>query len=148
MSSIYTLPIACLLVAAAGAVTMEGTPASAQTYTPKADYAVPMTEPVSTGARSLGDQLFHVEWSALAARNGQDRISGYVYNDSGELAGNVELRITLLDSAGQAATEVIRPVAGSVAGNSRSYFDVAVPRSPSYRIGVARFDFIEPRGAR
>lgn len=148
MSSIYTLAIACLLVAVAGAVALERTPVSAQTYTPRADYAAPMTRPISADDQSLGDQVFHVEWSAVAGRNGQDRISGYVYNDSGEPAGNVELRITLLDSAGQTATEVIRSVEGSVEGNSRAYFDVAVPHSPSYRVGVARFDFIEPRGAK
>jgi len=61
---------------------------------------------------------------------------------------SVELRITGLDASGQNIADVVRPVEGSVPGYRRAFFAVRVPRSPSYRVAVTSFDFIEPRGAK
>lgn len=61
---------------------------------------------------------------------------------------SVELRITGLDASGQNVADVVRPVEGSVPGYGRAFFDVRVPRSPSSRVAVTSFDFIEPRGAK
>jgi hypothetical protein len=97
---------------------------------------------------SLADQFFHVQWSAAAGRAGQEHITGYVYNDFGDSAARVELRITGLDSSGAEVESVIRPVGGSVPGFGRAYFDIHVPRSPSYRVAVTSFDFVESRGGK
>lgn len=92
--------------------------------------------------RTIGDEFFHVEWAAAAGRRGQARITGYVYNDHGEAAVNVQLRITALDSTGQAVDTVVEPVRGTVPGFSRAYFDVPVPAGPSYQVSVMSFDFM------
>ena len=42
----------------------------------------------------LADQFFHVVWTAGAGRAGMSRITGYVYNDYGQAAQDVELRIS------------------------------------------------------
>jgi hypothetical protein len=94
------------------------------------DETAPMTKTLNDDSASLGNQFFHVEWQATPGRPGQEDISAYVYNDAGNVA------------------DVVRPVEGSVPGYGRAFFDVRVPRSPSYRVAVTSFDFIEPRGAK
>ena len=91
--------------------------------------------------QSLGDQMFHVEWTVTPASDGQSEITGYVYNDEGEAADNVELRIVALDAAGQPVDSVVRPVRGEVPGLGRAYFDTKVPASASFRVEVASFEF-------
>ena len=105
---------------------------------------IPGTRP-STEADSatISDQFFHVEWSAAASRNGQPRLTGYVYNNYEEPAMNVELRIHELDSTGREITAVLEPVDGTVPAKGRAYFDVPVPDSASYRVDVESFEFIE-----
>ena len=52
-------------------------------------------------AATLGDQYFHVEWTAEAVQPGISRLTGYVYNDYGEAAQDVDLQITTVNAAGQ-----------------------------------------------
>jgi hypothetical protein len=150
MFRIYTLAIASFVVAAAGVVALDQTAARADWFKtgegPRWTAVAP--EPLNHDDAPLADQFFHVEWSAAAGRRGQEDISGYVYNDYGEFAVNVELRITELNSTGGEVESVVRPVGGSVPGFGRAYFDVHVPRSRSYRVAVTSFGFVEPRGAK
>lgn len=92
---------------------------------------------------TLSDQFFRVEWTAKPGPDGHSRITGYVYNNYGEAAQNVELRINEVDASGHTVSHVIRPVYGTVPGEDRSYFDVTVPSSPSYQVAVQSFDFLE-----
>ena len=92
---------------------------------------------------TLSDQFFRVEWTAKPGPDGTSRITGYVYNQYGEAAQNVELKISELDASGHATSSVTRPVFGTVPAENRSYFDVKVPSSPSYRVAVRSFDFLE-----
>jgi len=105
----------------------------------------------SPGASTtLADQFFHVEYSTDTRGQGQSEISGYVYNDYGQPAANVELAITEMDADGQPVGTEVRPVSGLVPAKGRAYFDVRVPRSASYRVTIRGFDFIEfpsPGGA-
>ena len=92
---------------------------------------------------TLSDQFFRVEWTASPGRDGNSRLTGYVYNQYGEAAENVQLRISEVDASGRAASSVTRPVFGTVPAEDRAYFDVQVPSSPSYQVAVQSFDFQE-----
>jgi len=92
---------------------------------------------------TLSDQFFRVEWTVSPGRNGDSRLTGYVYNEYGEAAERVQLRISALDTSGRVVSSVTRPVFGTVPAEDRSYFDVQVPTSPSYQVAVQSFEFIE-----
>ncbi|HEY7038037.1 MAG TPA: hypothetical protein VID28_04255 [Methylomirabilota bacterium] len=92
---------------------------------------------------SVGDRFFHVEWSAIPAGDGQVRITGYVYNDYGDDAVDVDLRVNEMDGSGRRVERLVEPVRGSVPAGGRTYFDVRVPASASYQVSVASFDFVE-----
>ena len=87
------------------------------------------------------DPFFRVEWSAGAAGQGQSRIVGYVYNDYGEDAVNVRLRISQLDDSGRPVASIIQPVGDTVRAGGRAFFDMRVPGNGSVlsgRGGVVR----------
>ena len=87
------------------------------------------------------ERFFRVEWSAGPAGPDQSRIVGYVYNDYGEDAVNVRLRIRRLDETGRPVS-LVQPVGDIIRAGGRAFFDVRVPGSASaYRVAVASFDF-------
>jgi hypothetical protein len=90
-----------------------------------------------------GDEFFHVAWTTHTDAQGQSRLSGYVYDDEGQPATNVELTIHMLDAGGRELERVNRRVQGTVPGEGRAYFDVPVPTSPSYRVDIGGFDLVE-----
>ena len=92
---------------------------------------------------TLSDQFFRVEWTASPGGQGDSRITGYVYNQYGDAAENVQLRISEVDASGRVVSSVTRPVFGTVPGEDRAYFDVQVPTSPSYQVAVQSFNFLE-----
>jgi hypothetical protein len=95
----------------------------------------------------LADHFFHVEWTAdPAGASGRTRITGYVYNDSGDAAVNVALRFHEIDASGRDVASEIAPVRETIPANGRAYFDVRVPSSRSYRVDVSSFDFLELAG--
>jgi len=94
----------------------------------------------------LADRFFHVEWTAGAGRAGMSRITGYVYNDYGQAAQDIELRITSLNSAGQPVGAVVRHLNDTVPSRGRGYFDLQVPVSSSYQVNVESFDFTLGQG--
>jgi hypothetical protein len=93
--------------------------------------------------RGLAERLFHIEWTASAGASGMSRISGYVYNDYGEAAEDIELVVKGLDAAGQPVSTVVKHVSDTVPARGRGYFDVQVPVSSSYWVGVESFEFVE-----
>jgi len=101
------------------------------------------TQPASP---TLSDQFFRVEWTVSKGQHGDSRITGYVYNTYGEAAENVQIRVSEVDGSGSVVSSVVRPVFGTVPGESRAYFDVHVPASPSYQVAVDSFDFLENPG--
>ena len=124
MLRMITMTIACFAVAVMGAVALDGRAAGA-------DWDE--TAPVN---KTLG----HEDTA------GQAELTGHVYNDDGEAAVNVELRIIELDAAGQPVESTMREVRGAVPGLGRAYFDVRVPASQAYRVQVASFEFVETSG--
>ena len=93
--------------------------------------------------KKLAERFFHVEWTAREEQSGMSRISGYVYNDYGEAAEDIELLITGLDSAGQPVSTAIEHLRDTVPARGRGFFDIQVPESPSYRVNVESFEFAE-----
>jgi len=93
---------------------------------------------------TLAEQFFRVEWTAGATPQGQSRIVGYVYNNFGQDAVNVQLRITGVDASGRPVSSIIQPVADGVPALGRAFFDVQVPdSSPGYRVAVESFAFMD-----
>ncbi|HJR01865.1 MAG TPA: hypothetical protein VKA83_09550, partial [Methylomirabilota bacterium] len=80
-------------------------------------------------ASALADHFFHVEWTAGQGAAGRARITGYVYNDYGDSAVNVALRVHEIDASGNDVARVVTPIGGAVPAHGRTYFDVAVPQS-------------------
>jgi hypothetical protein len=93
---------------------------------------------------TVADQFFHVDWTVSPAGQGQARIRGYVYNDYGDAADQVQLRITELDASGNPVASFVEPVGDAVPALDRTYFDVQVPGpAASYRVAVESFNFLE-----
>jgi len=103
-------------------------------------------EPAQAGSEAerqvtRAERFFRVEWSAAAGGADQSRIVGYVYNEYGEDAVNVRLRISQLDEAGRPVASLVQPLGDVVRAGGRAFFDVRVPGSaPAYRVQVASFD--------
>ena len=97
---------------------------------------------------TLSERLFRVEWVGDASPPDQFRIVGYVYNDYGQDAVNVELRISEVDVSGRTVGSVIKPVGDTVPASGRAFFDVRVPgTTSSYRVAVESFGFMPDRWA-
>lgn len=111
------------------------------------DEPAPVNKTLSDDESALAERFFHVEWTAdPAGASGRTRITGYVYNDSGEAAINVALRIHEIDASGQDVVSEIAPVRETIPAKGRAYFDVRVPSSRAYRVDVNAFDFLELQG--
>jgi hypothetical protein len=111
------------------------------------DEPAPVTKTLTDDESALADHFFHVEWTAdPAGASGRTRITGYVYNDYGDAAVNVALRIHEIDASGRDVASEIAPVRETIPANGRAYFDVRVPSSRSYRVDVSAFDFLELPG--
>ena len=96
------------------------------------------------GDTALGAEFFHIQWSTDTRWNGHVRITGYVYNDRGEPAENVVLRIDELDSSGQVLRTVLKPLDDTIDALGRAYFAVQLDaRAASYNVGVDSFDFLD-----
>ena len=92
---------------------------------------------------SLSEQLFRVEWVGGAAPPDQFRIVGYVYNDYGQDAVNVQVRINEIDASGRTVGSFTKPVGDTVPASGRAFFDVRVPgTAPFYQVAVESFDFM------
>lgn len=92
---------------------------------------------------TVADQFFSVNWTVSPGKQGKSKISGYVYNNYGEAADQVQLRITELDASGHPGASFVEPMAETVPGFDRTYFDVQVPsQAASYRVAVESYNFV------
>lgn len=93
---------------------------------------------------TVDGQSFRVNWTVSPGGQGEARISGYVYNDNGDPAEQVQIRITELDASGQPVASVVKPIDETVPPFDRAYFDVQVPgQAASYRVAVESFSSLE-----
>jgi hypothetical protein len=149
MFRIFKVMLASFAVAALGVAALDVHAARADWSEPglDGDEAGPVVKTVDPDDGSaLADHFFRVEWTAGPGPAGRARITGYVYNDYGDSAINVALRIHEIDVNGNDVARVVAPIGEAVPAHGRTYFDVAVPTSRFYRIDVASFDFVELPG--
>jgi hypothetical protein len=66
-----------------------------------------------------------------------------VYNEYGQPAVHVQIRIIGLDASGRPVESTIRPISNVVPGNGRAYFDVRAPQTAAFQVRVTSFDFLE-----
>jgi hypothetical protein len=62
-------------------------------------------------------KMFPVDWRTNTGRDGQTRVSGYIHNNSGDVADRLRLEISGLNAK-----------------------DHVVPTTPSYRVDVDRYE--------
>jgi len=96
---------------------------------------------LATPEPSLAERVFHVEWNAQPGSSGRSTITGYVYNDYGRAAENVELQISNLDASGNVVGREIQRIGDTVPSRGRGYFQLQAPTSYGYRVDVIGYDF-------
>ena len=149
MIRIFTVMLVSFAVAALGVAGLDARVARADWSETGLDWdeSAPVVKSLDPDDESaLAEHFFHVEWTAGQGAAGRTRITGYVYNDGGDAAVNVALRIHEIDTSGNEVTSVVAPVGDTVPARGRAYFDVAVPSSRFYRVDVSSFDFVELNG--
>ena len=147
MFRIFKVMLASFAVAALGVAGLDAHVARADWSRTMVDWdeTVPATKTFDDES-ALADHFFHVEWTAGPGAAGRARIIGYIYNDYGDSAINVVLRIHEIDASGHDVASAVAPIGEAVPAHGRTYFDVAVPSSRYYRVAVTSFDFVELPG--
>jgi hypothetical protein len=104
-----------------------------------------LTPSATTTTAIMGwERYFHFD---LGAEPSPGDISGYIYNDYGEPASNVQILAQGLDASGNLVGQKLEWVGGSVPPLGRSYFRVAgLPPANAYRVSVWAFDFRQGSG--
>lgn len=84
---------------------------------------------------------FRFDYAVDEDKGGTRRISGYLHNDYGEKAGDVQILVQALDKSGAVVGQQLN-WAASVPPMSRSYFEARnVPAADQYRLTVWAFTF-------
>jgi hypothetical protein len=88
------------------------------------------------------DARIRLDWQVGSGRGGRPVIQGYVFNDYGRPASDVQLLVETLDASGGVIGRTIGFVRGVVQFNDRAYFEVPI-KTPgaSYRISVTALDW-------
>jgi hypothetical protein len=146
MYRIFVTMLASFVVAALGVAGLDAQTARADSSLAVADWdgSVEGTKTFDPDDRSaLAGHFFHLDWTAGPGAAGRARITGYIYNDYGDAAVDVALRIHEIDASGRDIASVVAPIGETIPARGRAYFDVGVPRSRFYRVEVTSFDFVE-----
>ena len=90
---------------------------------------------------------FRLEWRLDTGPAGARRITGYVHNDYGEAANEVQLLTQGLDASGAVVHQRIEWVMGKVPPLSRTWFDIRnLPPAERYRVTVWRYSLDQAGG--
>ncbi|MBI2219098.1 MAG: hypothetical protein HYU51_17570 [Candidatus Rokubacteria bacterium] len=93
------------------------------------------------------ERYFRVESDAAQDRRDGTVIRGYLYNDSGTPAANIQLAVDAVDPAGQVTATTVHVLPSMAPPSSRIYFDVRPPnRAATYRIRVLWWEWIRGGG--
>lgn len=86
---------------------------------------------------------FRTEVTGGQDRAGRPVVSGYVYNDYGRAAQRVQLRVEVLDAAGNVLSNTLIYEDSVVPNFSRAYFESRVPAlGASYRATVVNAEWL------
>jgi len=103
--------------------------------------------PTVTTAMQGWEYYFRVDWQPVEKAGGRE-IAGYIYNNYGAAASNVQILAQGLDSSGALVGSQMTWVQGMVPPLERAYFTVpGLPDAPRYRVSVWAFDFVQSPGA-
>ena len=95
---------------------------------------------------SSPQRWFRLEWT-VSAGAAPRRISGWIYNDYGTSAGEVQLLVEALDRGDTVVERRYQWLPGSLPPLSRTSFDVrGLPVAESYRVTVHSFNIYEALG--
>ena len=83
------------------------------------------------------DRTFRLEW----AKEGR-KVDGYVYNRTSRHAARMRLLVEGVDASGK-VTAATGTWVTDVPPNNRTYFQVAVPDAPSYRVTIVSYTWIQ-----
>jgi hypothetical protein len=87
--------------------------------------------------QATADRPFRLEWS----KDGP-KVNGYVYNTTSRYAGYLTLLVEGVDASGN-VVNTTKTWVRDVPPNYRSFFDVAVPGAPSYRVSVLSYSWLQ-----
>ena len=94
------------------------------------------------------ERYFHLDWTAQDKPSGRE-IDGYIYNDYGSPAANVQVLAQGIDASGNVVGQKLAWVQGIVPPLNRSYFRVAgLPPANGYRVSVWAFDLVQADDSR
>jgi hypothetical protein len=103
----------------------------------------------TAGAQNFGSpqqRWFRLEWT-VSGGAAPRRITGWIYNDYGTSAGEVQLLVEARDRADTIVARRYQWLPGSLSPLSRTYFDVrGLPVADSYRVTVHSFNIHESLG--
>ncbi len=102
----------------------------------------PVRPAAALSATSSVDARIRLDWEVGTTRGGRPVIQGYVYNDHGRPASDVQLLVETLDASGAVIGRAVGFVRGVVQLNDRTYFEVPIRvTGASYRVSVTGFDW-------
>lgn len=102
----------------------------------------PVRPAAALSATSSVDARIRLDWEVGTTRGGRPVIQGYVYNDYGRPASDVQLLVETLDASGAVIGRTVGFVRGVVQLNDRTYFEVPIRvTGASYRVSVTGFDW-------
>lgn len=102
----------------------------------------PARPAAALSATSSVDARIRLDWEVGTTRGGRPVIQGYVYNDYGRPASDVQLLVETLDAAGAVIGRTVGFVRGVVQLNDRTYFEVPIKvTGASYRVSVTGLDW-------
>lgn len=94
------------------------------------------------------ERFFRLEWQAEQTKKGQPAIRGFIYNEYGSWAGDVQLLVEGLDASGRAVSRTRGYVNGDVPARGRVSFEVILPvPAATYRVTVEYFSWRARGGA-
>ena len=86
---------------------------------------------------------FRVQAESGKNRRGATTVSGYIYNDYGYAAGNIQLLVEGVDNQGRLIGKKVVPVVGVVPPFGRLSFEAPAPGdASSYRVSVYWYDWV------
>ena len=89
------------------------------------------------------ERFFTLQWTAQGRPSGRE-IDGYIYNNYGARAANVQVLAQAIDGTGNVVGQQLAWVPGGVPPLSRSYFRVpGLPPANAYRVSVWAFDWVQ-----
>jgi hypothetical protein len=89
------------------------------------------------------ERFFRVEAEGGQGRGGRPVVRGYIYNNYGQAAGRILLRVETLDAGGQVVASSLVHVDSTVPQFDRVYFEGPVSAGgSSYRVSVYYYEWL------